>query len=565
MNREKLVAFFMLIAAVLLSGPSVSSADIDAVERNSPLSEYSRPLVAADENMTSFMREDGQMGAGYRCGTLPPTLQEAEEVQKAIGEFMKRQTIQTLPCIVDIPVVFHILRYNDGTTGDVTDQQVNDQLDVLNNAYASTNFRFVLDSIERVNNTVWSQMRTSASESAAKQALAISPAVTLNIYTCTDCQGNLGWSYLPNSFPEGNYMHGVVALYSSFPGGSASPYNEGDTVTHEAGHYLGLYHTFEGGCAAPGDYINDTPYEASAAFGCPAVRDTCSSAGPDPIYNFMDYTDDACMDHFTTDQGERIDSSVALYKPSLISCVPISGADLTVSGIAANPATPAPGQTVNVTVTVKNQGDTAAEGFNIDFFKNLASAPGPGQNGDFRCSRTGLAAGATTDCTGTISYASGGAYRMWAFVDPDQYVVESNESNNIFGPQDIVVQKTHYEENESVGYTGRWSDYNCVPCSGGKLKISSRTGAKATFTFSGTGIKWMAAKTRQLGIAKVYVDGVLQTTVDLYSATNRVKQVVFQKTGLASGSHTIVIDVTGTKNAASTGQTIDIDAFDVVL
>jgi hypothetical protein len=150
-----------------------------------------------------------------------------------------------------------------------------------------------------------------------KQALAIDPATTLNIYTCEPSQGILGYAYYPWSYPEDSFWHGAVLLYSSLPGGGAFPYDEGDTGTHEVGHYLGLYHTFEGGCSEPGDHVGDTPAEASPAYSCPIGRDSCPAAGVDPIHNFMDYTDDACMFEFTAAQGVRMQDAVATYRPTL--------------------------------------------------------------------------------------------------------------------------------------------------------------------------------------------------------------------------------------------------------
>jgi hypothetical protein len=229
--------------------------------------------------------------------------------RKQNGDFTAQVTGAT------IPVYFHVINKGTGiSNGDVTSTMINDQMTVLNNAFGKWGYTFSLVSVDRTTNANWFNGCYGSYESAMKSALRKGSADDLNIYTCNPSNGILGYATFPSSYASSPSKDGVVLLYSSLPGGSAAPYNLGDTGTHEVGHWMGLYHTFQGGCTG-GDSVSDTPAESSAAYGCPAGRDTCTSlAGQDPIYNFMDYTDDSCMNTFTTGQDARMDSQFTTYR-----------------------------------------------------------------------------------------------------------------------------------------------------------------------------------------------------------------------------------------------------------
>ena len=258
------------------------------------------------------------------CGTRDLDDDTADAVEEYTRRVLERAGDNFLTASRVIPVYFHVIHRSNGTGGEVTSQQISSQLTVLNNAFAGSSFSFTHVATTHTSNDAWFTAGPDTSaETQMKNALRQGGSNTLNIYSNNMGGGLLGWATFPSSYASNPKDDGVVILYSSLPGGSAAPYNLGDTATHEVGHWLGLYHTFQGGCANPnkkngsGDFVADTPAERSPAFGCPAGRDSCTGVrfpGVDPIENFMDYTDDACMNTFSSGQWARMSAQWNAYR-----------------------------------------------------------------------------------------------------------------------------------------------------------------------------------------------------------------------------------------------------------
>jgi len=262
------------------------------------------------------------------CATHQPSEAEAQAVEAYTEQVMEslRQTgrfeLET-NAIKTVNVYVHVITNTSGV-GNITDARIADQIDVLNDSFSGltggvdTEFRFVLAGTTRTANNTWfAAGYGTTAETQMKSALRQGSADDLNMYFNQPSTGELGWATFPSSYSSAPLKDGVVCDWRTVPGGSFDPYNEGDTATHEVGHWVGLYHTFQGGCSKNNDYVDDTPAERSPAYGCPTGRDSCAGKrypGVDPVENFMDYSDDYCMYKYTAGQRSRAASMWASYR-----------------------------------------------------------------------------------------------------------------------------------------------------------------------------------------------------------------------------------------------------------
>ncbi len=117
------------------------------------------------------------------------------------------------------------------------------------------------------------------------------------------------------------------------------------------------------------------------------------------------------------------------------------------------------------------------------------------------------------------------------------------------------------EAHQAIVYTGAWALQSAPTASGGYVRHAATSGARAKFSFAGKHVAWVTSTGANRGKAEVWVDGVKAATVDLYAPTAQPRKMVFTKAWSASANHTVEVRTLGTKNAASTGTRVDVDAF----
>ena len=251
-----------------------------------------------------------------------------------------------------IPTVFHVI--HQGGNENISKEQIEDQMRILNEDFSRTNpdasntravflpvaanpnIEFRLAKLDPQGNCtdgivrVWSPLTNNASDDVKGVSYWDSNDY-FNVWVVKDIDDEgeqgiiLGYAQFPNFGSAATDGVVVRADYIGSVGTGASNGSRGRTLTHEAGHWLGLFHTFQGGCTGGffGESIDDTPPIAAATQGgCPQNANTCSNDNPDlpdMVENYMDYSNGSCQNIYTLGQKDAFDAVLSGSRSNLFS------------------------------------------------------------------------------------------------------------------------------------------------------------------------------------------------------------------------------------------------------
>lgn len=270
-----------------------------------------------------------------------------EDTQKWIEQTKASKLQQST--IITVPVVVHVV-WNT-TAENISDAQVQSQIDILNEDFRRTNadasntpavfasvaadteIEFCLATVDPSGNTTTGITRTQTSvtkfyisddymKSTANGGIdPWNQNDYLNIWVCDLGGSLLGYATPPSGWT--NPADGVVIGYKFFGdiGTAQAPYNKGRTATHEVGHWLNLDHVW-GDANCGNDNVSDTPKSQTANYSCPTHPHNVNSCGTNAdgemFMNYMDYVDDGCMNMFTEGQKDRMIAAINNYRSNIL-------------------------------------------------------------------------------------------------------------------------------------------------------------------------------------------------------------------------------------------------------
>ncbi|MFY0654084.1 MAG: choice-of-anchor J domain-containing protein [Cyclobacteriaceae bacterium] len=313
--------------------------------------------------------------------------------------------------IYTIPVVVHVIHRGEGIgfASNVADEQVHSQIEILNEDFRRLNedasdtpeeftsvaadiqIQFVLakrdpeglptSGILREKGSL--QSYSFGTDKALKSESYWPAEDYLNLWVAPLNDDIFGYAQFPVSDLRGfeddlrisRLTDGIVINYQYFGEGfNAIPFSKGRTGTHEIGHFLGLNHIWgQGGCTSD-DYCDDTPIKETWTTSCPLAGSEVSCESVDMFQNYMDFTDDKCMNLFTICQRERMRSVLenSPRRKSLLSSKALEEPIVTLNDLGIRQIiSPLSGDcngNLTPTIEVRNYGTNTITEFSIDLY-----------------------------------------------------------------------------------------------------------------------------------------------------------------------------------------------------